>query len=73
MSLRDNTEHGSLSMDDVFQLMSERHVSVGQLVQVLKEIQRFDALSVLTEAGYPDHPTLHPYVASGKVKSGIGC
>ena len=67
MSLRDNTEHGC--MDSVFQLMRERHVNLGQFVQVLKEIQRFDALSVLTEAGYPDHPTLHPYVASGKVKS----
>lgn len=64
MSLRDNAEHGCLSMDDVFQLMRERHVSLGQLVQVLKEMQRFDALNVLTEAGYPDHPTLHPCVAS---------
>ena len=69
MSLRDNAEHGCLSMDDVFQLMRERHVNLGQLVQVLKEMQRFDALSVLTEAGYPDHPTLHPCVASGKVNS----
>ena len=69
MSLRDNTEHGCQGMDGVFQLMRERHVNLGQLVQVLKEMQRFDALSVLTEAGYPDHPTLHPYVASGKVKS----
>jgi len=64
MSLRDNTEHGCQGMDGVFQLMRERHVNLGQLVQVLKEMQRFDALSVLTEAGYPDHPTLHPYVAS---------
>ena len=69
MSLRDNTEHGCLNMDSVFQLMRERHVTLGQLVQVLKEMQRFDALSVLTEAGYPDHPTLHPHVSSGKVKS----
>ena len=69
MSLRDNAEHGCLSMDDVFQLMRERHVNLGQLVQVLKEMQRFDALSVLTEAGYRDHPILHPCVASGKVKS----
>lgn len=69
MSLRDNAEHGCLSMDNVFQLMRERHVNLRQLVQVLKEMQRFDALSVLTEAGYPDHPTLHPCVASGKVKS----
>ena len=69
MSLRDSAEHGCLSMDGVFQLMRERHVTLGQLVQVLKEMQRFDALSVLTEAGYPDHPALHPYVASGKIKS----
>ena len=69
MSLRDSAEHGCLSVDGVFQLMRERHVNLGQLVQVLKEMQRFDALSVLTEAGYPDHPTLHPYVASGKIKS----
>jgi len=53
-------------MDGVFQLMRQRHVKLGQLVQVLKEMQRFDALSVLTEAGYPDHPTLHPHVVSGK-------
>lgn len=64
MSLRDDTEHSCQSMDGVFQLMRQRHVNLGQLVQVLKEMQRFDALSVLTEAGYPDHPTLHPYVAS---------
>ena len=69
MSLRDSAEHGCLSVDGVFQLMRERHVNLGQLVQVLKEMQRFDALSVLTEAGYPDHPALHPYVASGKIKS----
>ena len=66
MSLRDDTEHSCQSMDGVFQLMRQRHVNLGQLVQVLKEMQRFDALSLLTEAGYPDHPTLHPYVASGK-------
>ena len=66
MSLRDDTEHSCQSMDGVFQLMRQQHVNLGQLVQVLKEMQRFDALSVLTEAGYPDHPTLHPYVASGK-------
>ena len=69
MSLRDSAEHGCLSMDGVFQLMRERHVTLGQLVQVLKEMQRFDALSVLTEAGYPDHPTLYPHISSGKVKS----
>ena len=69
MSLRDSAEHGCQTMDGVFQLMREMHVNLGQLVQVLKEMQRFDALSVLTEAGYPDHPTLHPYVASGKIKS----
>ena len=69
MSLRDNTEHGCLSMDGVFQLMRERHVNLGQLVQVLKEMQRFDALTALTDAGYPDNPTLHPYVSSGMVKS----
>ena len=63
LSLRDNTDHDHQSMDAVFQLMRERHVNLGRLVEVLREMQRFDALSVLTDAGYPDHPNLHPDVS----------
>ena len=63
MSLRDNTSCDHSSMDAIFQLMKERHVKLGQLVQVLIEMQRFDALSVLTEAGYPDHSRIHPNVS----------
>ncbi|XP_078376576.1 uncharacterized protein LOC144659921 isoform X2 [Oculina patagonica] len=63
MSLRDNTACDHSSMDAVFQLMKERHVKLGQLVQVLHEMQRFDALSVLTEAGYPVQSQLHPNVS----------
>ena len=48
------------SVDAVFQLMHKRHVSLAQLVQVLDEMQRFDTLSVLSEAGFPYHPELHP-------------
>ena len=66
MSLRDNTACDHSSMDTVFQLMKERHVNLGELVQVLNEIQRFDALSVLTEAGYPDDQRLRPNI-SGKL------
>ena len=58
MALRDITDHACnfrLSMDVVFQLMSERRVTLGELVQVLREMQRFDAISVLTEAGYPEY------------------
>lgn len=57
MALQDIANHtNSLrrSVDMVFELMSERHVTLGQLVEVLREIHRFDAISVLTEAGYPD-------------------
>lgn len=63
MSLRDNTACDHSSMDAVFQLMKERHVTLSQLVQVLNEMQRFDALSVLAEAGYPDDPRLRPIVS----------
>ena len=42
-------------MDAVFQLMSERQVRLGELVEVLKEMNRYDAISVLTEAGYPEY------------------
>ena len=55
MSLSNHTR-----VDAVFQLMHKRHVSLAQLVQVLDEMQRFDALSVLAEAGFPYHPELHP-------------
>ena len=57
MALRDITDHTRnlrLSVDMVFELMSERHVTLGQLVEVLMEIHRYDAISVLIEAGYPD-------------------
>ncbi|KAL9972103.1 hypothetical protein ACROYT_G018350 [Oculina patagonica] len=59
ISLRDNTTYGRSSVDAVFQLMKERDVNLGQFVQVLNEMQRFDVLSVLTEAGYPDNLELH--------------
>ncbi|XP_078364114.1 uncharacterized protein LOC144648426 [Oculina patagonica] len=62
MSLMEITACDHSSADAVFQLMKERHVNLGQLVQVLEEMQRFDVLSVLTEAGYPDHPEQHPNV-----------
>ncbi|XP_078371694.1 uncharacterized protein LOC144655336 [Oculina patagonica] len=68
MSLKDNTAFGHSSAAAVFQLMMQRHVNLGQLVQVLNEMQRLDALSVLTEAGYPDHTELHPNV-SGAAKN----
>ena len=48
-------DHPGVPVDAVFQLMMERQVNLGQLVKVLKDMQRFDALGVLTEAGYPDH------------------
>ena len=56
-ALRDITDRNCMhsTMDAVFQLMSERHVTLGELVQVLREMNRFDAISVLTEAGYPDN------------------
>ncbi|KAL9977646.1 hypothetical protein ACROYT_G015075 [Oculina patagonica] len=62
MSLMEITACDHSSADAVFQLMKERHVNLGQLVQVLEEMQRFDVLNVLTEAGYPDHPEQHPNV-----------
>ena len=55
MVLRDITDHPTnlrRSMDIVFELMSERQVRLGELVQVLREMRRFDAISVLIEAGY---------------------
>jgi len=55
MVLRDITDHTTNlrhSMDIVFELMSERQVRLGELVQVLREMRRFDAISVLIEAGY---------------------
>ena len=61
MTLREITEHThSLrqSMDIVFEMMIERHVTLGQLVQVLKEMKRFDAIGLLTEAGYRDDNAL---------------
>ena len=56
LAFRDITDHtNSLreSVDPMFQLMTQRRVTVDQLVQVLKEMQRLDAIRVLTEAGYP--------------------
>ena len=59
IALKDLTEHSCNSMhtgmDAVFRLMSERQVRLGELVEVLKEINRYDAISVLTEAGYPEY------------------
>ena len=59
IALKDLTEHSCNSMhtgmDAVFQLMSERQVRLGELVEVLKEMNRYDAISVLTEAGYPEY------------------
>ena len=59
IALKDLTEHSCNSMhtgmDAVFQLMSERQVSLGELKEVLKEMNRYDAISVLTEAGYPEY------------------
>lgn len=60
ISLKDNTDHECHGMDAIFQLMKERNVNLGHLVEVLREMQRYDALSVLIKAGYPDHPDLHP-------------
>lgn len=62
IALKDLTEHSCNSMhtgmDAIFQLMSEREVRLGELVEVLKQINRYDAISVLTEAGYPGYYTL---------------
>ena len=59
IALKDLTEHSCNSMhtgmDAVFQLMSERQVRLSELVEVLKEMNRYDAISVLTEAGYPEY------------------
>ena len=58
IALKDLTEHSNsmhAGMDAVFQLMSERQVRLGELVEVLKEMNRYDAISVLTEAGYPEY------------------
>ena len=59
IALKDLTEQSCNSMhagmDSVFQLMSERQVRLGELVEVLKEMNRYDAISVLTEAGYPEY------------------
>ena len=40
-------------MKGVFDIMRERKMIVGQLVAVLSEIERLDALEILTNAGYP--------------------
>ncbi|XP_068750718.1 uncharacterized protein [Montipora capricornis] len=56
LAFRDITDHTNNlreSVDPMFQLMSHRRVTVDQLVQVLKEMQRLDAIRVLIEAGYP--------------------
>lgn len=61
MALREITEHTrSLrqGVDIVFDMMIQRDVTLGQLVQVLKEMRRFDAIGLLTEAGYPDDNAL---------------
>lgn len=61
MTLREVTEHTrSLrqGMDIVFKMMIQRDVTLGQLVQVLKEMERFDALALLTEVGYRDDNAL---------------
>ena len=61
MALREITEHTrSLrqGVDIVFEMMIQRDVTLGQLVQVLKEMGRFDAIGLLTEAGYPDDNAL---------------
>lgn len=63
ISLKDNTDRECHGMDAIFQLMKERNVNLGHLVEVLREMQRYDALSVLIKAGYPDHPDLHPSVS----------
>lgn len=63
ISLKDNTDHECHGMDAIFQLMKERNVNLGHLVEVLREMQRYDALSVLIKAGYPDRPDLHPSVS----------
>ena len=58
IALKDLTGHSNsmhAGMDAVFQLMSERQVRLGELVEVLKEMNRYDAISVLTEAGYPEY------------------
>ena len=60
--LKDSSPEGH-NMDAIFLLMCERQIKLGQLVEVLMELQRFDAISLLTEAGYPDvdhHNPRHP-------------
>lgn len=55
IALKEITEHTrSLrqGVDIVFGMMMQHGVTLGQLVQVLKEMKRFDAISLLTEAGY---------------------
>ena len=47
-------DHPGVPIDAAFQLMMKRQVNLGQLVKV-KDMSRFDALGVLTEAGYTDH------------------
>lgn len=63
MLLRDNADHAWQRMDAIFQLMKERNLNLGHLVEVLMEMKRYDALSVLIKAGYPDHPNLYPSVS----------
>ncbi|XP_015751012.1 PREDICTED: uncharacterized protein LOC107330992 isoform X1 [Acropora digitifera] len=61
MALREITEHTRTlrqGVDIVFDMMIQRDVTLGQLVQVLKEMGRFDAIGLLTEAGYPDDNAL---------------
>lgn len=74
MTLREITEHTrSLrqGMDIVFEMMIQRHVTLGQLVQVLKEMKRFDAIGLLTEAGYRDDNALGRWNSYTGFKSGL--